>query len=169
MLVFKLKPNYKMRYFLLFFSFFFLCSCSLDTTCMSKESFLSNFDKFSKDLKENHELLEESDWMSIDQEFTNFVDNCYPKFKSDLSIEEKVSFFKNTLSYGYYKGSKDGSLDIDLKLDIEGELRDLSVQGKEELKNFIKKEFGADLETAIDDLIEGIKEIGEELKDWLKD
>lgn len=158
-----------MRFFLILTASIFLAGCGLNTSCVSKDSFISNYEKFSADIKENYEKLSIEDWTSIDEEFTSYVDVCYPKFKSELSLEEKVNFFKNTLSYGYYKGTKDGKIDIDLKLDLGDEMEEISIQGKEELEAFIKKEFGDDLESTIDDIVDGIKELGDEIKEWLKD
>lgn len=119
--------------------------CTYQTHCSTKVSFIKSYDKFIQDVKINHNKLVESDWINIDEEFEMYVDKCYPKFKNDLTLSEKVDFWKNTMSYGYYKGTKDGDFDLnfkDMDINISNELDDISIEGKEELEKFIKEEFG---------------------------
>lgn len=147
-------------------------SCTVQTHCGSKELFITNYDKFIGDLKTYHESLSESSWESIDAEFKLYVDECYPKYKKSLTTSEKLEFWKNTLSYGLYKGSQDGDLSLhfeNVNLNVSDEFDNISIESKEELERFIKEEFGTDIEEAIDDVVDGIKEIGDEIKSWLKE
>ena len=147
-------------------------SCTVQTQCGTKESFITNYDKFINDLRQHHDEISDNHWDSVEKEFKLYVDECYPKHKVQMTTSEKLEFWKNTLSYGLYKGSQDGDLTLDfdnVDIDISDELDNISIESKEELERFIKEEFGTDIEDAVDDLVDGIKEIGDEIKSWLKE
>ncbi len=138
--------------------------------CPNKKSFLNSFEDFVSDVKEHYRDISINDWESIDKEFELYADQCYEKYEDELSIGEKVDFVKNTLTYAYYKGKVDGDIDIDLSdLHISEDLEDISIESKEELEKFIKEELGQDIEEALDDLMDGMKDISEEIKNWLKE
>ena len=147
-------------------------SCDSIVHCGSKDAFIKNYSKFTTDLREHAEKLEAQDWKAIDDEFKMYVDECYPKYKEQLSLSEKLSFWKGTLSYAVHKNGNDGNINIqlnDVKIDLADEFKDLSIESKKELEKFIKDEFGRDLEDAIDRIVDEIHNLGDELKSWLKE
>lgn len=153
---------------LLTFSFFaFLSACNIDTNCMSKEAMITNFDKFIKDVEQHHEKLEQSDWAHIDEELKAYIETCYPKFKEDMNVSEKVTFWKQTLSYGVYRGSASGSYQLDIDIDYETELNELTAQGRQEIEAFIREELKPDLDKTIDGVVKEVEKLGDELKNWL--
>jgi len=128
---------------------------------------ITNYDKFIKDVEDHHEQLEESDWADIDTEFKNYVEGCYQKFKEDMSASEKLNFWKQSLSYGIFRGSSSGSFKLDLDIDYEQELNELSAQGRQELENFLRDELKPDLDKTIDGVVKEVEKLGDELKNWL--
>lgn len=142
-----------------------LMSCDMTFQCSSKESFLNSFERFHKDLEKHHNDLTEADWTEVDEEFKSFVDNCYEKYKSDLSLKEKIDFWKNTLSYHLYRGKP--LEELALEMDLEKELNDLGLQGKKELEDFFKDEIKPELGEAIDEILNEVNNLGEQLKKWL--
>ena len=153
-------------------SFFFslcmlLCACSFDSSFLSKETMITNYDKFIKDVNKHHEKLDSEDWQDIDKEFKGFVESCYPKFKDDMSVSEKINFWKQTLSYGVYRGSSAGTYQLDVDIDYESEINELSKQGREEIEDFLRKELQPELERTIDDVVKEVDKLGTELKNWL--
>lgn len=154
-----------MKPILLLLSISFLSSCQ--TRCLTKEAFLTGFDKFSEDVKTHYKDLGEEDWVSIDEELKAYVDECYPKYKTELTVSEKVTFWKNTLSYGIYRGDKNDSYELDLDIDYEKEINDLTDQGRAELEKFINKELKPNLEGVIDDVVKEVEQLGGKLKEWL--
>jgi hypothetical protein len=162
--------NYYKSLFILLFAGLFV-QCQMITHCNDKETFIQNYEKFTEDLKTHHRDLQKSDWTAIDREFEMYVDECYPKFKAELSLSEKVTFWKSTLAYTAYRGKGEMDIDIkinDLKIELSNEMNDLSIESKKELEIFIKEELRPELEEAIDEVVETIKEVGDELKSWLK-
>jgi len=128
---------------------------------------ISNYDKFISDVKTHHEKLDNSDWQDIDKELKGFVESCYEKHKDDMSLSEKVNFWKQTLSYGVYRGSSEGTFQLDLNIDYESEINELSSQGRKEIEAFIREELKPELGKTIDGVVKEVEKLGDELKNWL--
>lgn len=155
-----------------FYTFFFLIlvsACNFNSECLSKEAFLSGYEKFSNDVETHYRNLQTEDWVDIDKEMKIYVEQCYPKYKEQLSIEEKVQFWKNTLSYGLYRGDKSNSYELELDIDYERELDELTEQGRKEIESFIQKELKPELNDIIDDVVKEVDNLGSKLKEWLND
>ena len=146
-----------------------LSSCNFNSECLSKEAFLSGYEKFSNDVEKHYRDLKADDWVDIDKELKVYVEQCYPKYKEELSIEEKVSFWKNTLSYGLYRGDKSNSYQMDLDIDYEKELDELTEQGRMEIERFFQKELKPELNDIIDEVVKEVDNLGGKLKEWLND
>lgn len=162
---------YWLKIFFLLIIVSFLTNCEMATHCQNKDRFIHNFEKFAKDIREHSKELEEKDWVAVDKEFELYVDQCYPKFKDELSLSEKISFWKSTLAYTSYRSAASGDIHLkinDLKIDLSGEMNELSIESKQELEKYIKEELRPELEDAIDEVVDAIKEVGDELKNWLK-
>ena len=147
-----------------------IIACNLNTNCISKESFLSGYEKFVDDVKNHHDKIEIGQWKSIDQEFASYTEDCYPKYKEQLSTKERVDFWKHTLSYGVYRGKNDDLYEFipeDYGLNLEEEIELLTEDAQEELETFIKEEIGPELEGAIESLIDELEGLGEQFKEWL--
>ena len=154
-------------YLLIYFSLIIISGCSFDSSCLSKEAMVTNYDKFINDVEAYHEKLDPSDWQDIDKEFRGFVESCYPKYKDDMSVSEKVTLWKQTLSYGVYRGSSEGTYKLDLGIDYEAEIKELSSQGKKEIEAFIREELKPDVNKTIDGVVKEVEKLGDELKNWL--
>ena len=142
-----------------------MTSCDMNFQCSTKESFIENFDRFTKDLEKHHDDLEDSDWTNVDEEFKSYVDNCYQKYKTDMSVKEKIQFWKTTLSYHLYRGKP--LEELALEMDLEKELNELGSQGQKELEEFFKDEIKPELSEAIDEILNEVNNLGEQLKNWL--
>ena len=141
----------------------------LASYCTNEESFIQNFEKFVDDIETNYEVFDDRDWDRLDRDFKAYADRCYPKYKEELGLNDKLSFIKNSFRYAYYRNDKDDfDLEIDgLKLDLESEVNELTENSKDELVNFIREELGPELENIVDDVLKGLEEIGNEIKEWL--
>ena len=146
-----------------------LSSCNFNSECLSKEAFVTGYEKFSDDVEQHYRNLKAEDWVNIDKELKIYVEQCYPKFKEQLTIEEKVGFWKNTLSYGLYRGDKSNSYELDLDIDYEKELDELTEQGRKEIESFIQKELNPELNNIIDEVVKEVDNLGSKLKEWLND
>ena len=150
--------------------FFLLPSCQFSSNCLSKDSFISGYDKFLEDVEKNHEKILVDQWERIDKEYTDYISNCYKKYREELSVKEKIGFWKNTLLYGVYRKSVDDTYDFDLKeqgLDLDEEINTLSQEGKEELRQFIRDEIAPQVDGVLESIIQEIESLGEQFKNWL--
>lgn len=154
---------------LISFSFVFTESC-MDRFCSDLDHFMESFDDFSNDIKEHYESFEIADWKKLDKEYKEYVDKCYPQFKSEMSLEEKVSFLKNAFLYDVYREESGSAPDIESlhTVDLGREVQELGSEAQEELEKFLKDNLGNELEKAVDDILDGLNQIGNEIKDWLK-
>ena len=144
--------------------------CQFSSNCLNKESFLSGFNEFVDDVRINHEKIAYGNWRDIDQEYDEYLRTCYPKYKEELSIKEKIDFWKNAFSYNVYRKSVDETFEIDFEeygLNLEEEIEALSQEGQRELEKFLKEELSPQIEDAFDSLINEIESVGDQLKNWL--
>ncbi len=149
------------------FSFILISSCDINTHCLNKESFINGYDNFSKDVRDHYKELEKTDWNSIDKEFKSYVEQCYPKYKHELSINQKVKFWKNTIAYSIYRESQDEAYELDLDLDLENEMNEIGAQGKQEIEDFLRKDIKPELEKAVDEVLKEVESFGNKIKEWL--
>jgi len=155
------------RALLVLFSLLVLYSCNMN--CLNKEAFINGYNTFSTDVKEHYQEIGPSQWADIDKEFKEYVEICYPKFKEEMSINERIDFWKHTISYGFYRGDQDGSFKLDVALDYETEINELSEQARIEIEQFIRKEIKPELENVIDDILDEVESFGEKVKIWLNE
>lgn len=94
--------------FLTLFQFF---SCKEDP-CSTKDGFLESFDTFITEYDKASTEMDTTLRADYDQRFRGIVNNCYKKFKPDMSLEEKQEFWKKSLRY--YMGKYEGSVDLNL-------------------------------------------------------
>ena len=156
----------------LIFLIFVLCVSCKPNPCQTKDSFLTSYDTFISDVEEHAESLAEADWKDINEEYKQFIDVCYEQHKEEMNISEKVDFWKNTLSYStYHTGDREELETImdDIQVKLEEDLKNFTAESREEIEDYFRKEIAPELESAIDEILEGVEEFGEKMKDWLKD
>lgn len=150
--------------------FLFILLFSCNTQCLNKESFLENFTQFSDDVADHYNQLIGDDWEEVEREYSLYLTKCYPKFKDRLSAAERLEFWKGALGYGLRRASQDESFEFNLSdygIDVEDEMSSLTDAGKAEIEQFIKEEFGPELENVFDSLIKELEGLSNEFKNWL--
>ena len=150
------------------FIHFNFSSC-VDKYCPDKEKFLLSYSDFTNDVSDHYNAFETEDWTKLDKEYKHYVDTCYPKFKSGMDIKDKVDFLKLTFMYNVYREESQSAPDVD-KLqttNLKEEIQELGDDAQHELEKYIKDTLGRELENAVDDILDGLNEIGDQIKDWL--
>jgi len=145
-------------------SFYYSCN----TSCLTKESFISSYDTFIESSIES----KENNFETQKERFDAFTSVCYEKFQDEMSNKEKVHFWEQTLKYQSEKYGYNNGGDIlspELQKALERDLKSFTSESKEELIKIFKEEIAPELNNTIDDVVKGIEEIGESLKDWLKE
>jgi hypothetical protein len=88
---------------LLFFSFF---SCS--SNCPeNKQDFQNTFSLLIHDISTVKRTKNDNDWDLIDKKFRRLVNECYPKFSSEMDEAEKLLFWENAMGYTYVRFGND--------------------------------------------------------------
>jgi hypothetical protein len=127
---------------------FLVSSCTIPS---SKESYLTNFERFIRNVEKNAEKFTSRDWNWSNKRFSKYSHEWYDKFKHDMNLNEKIKVTELKSRYlsvkaKIYSGS---ILNEELKKDVEK-------AGKE-----IKKYLDENLEKDIREISKGAKEIGD--------
>ena len=171
-----------LRFTYFFLSIIVMCllfSCS-SGPCSSKTYFLDSMDSFVNHIGEIKDDIDEDEWEIQDNEFKVFTDECYPKFKSELTSDESTKYKKLMLKYEGYKASDELSDFLKKGAKVLGDLFGTELDGvDEQVGDFIEKfkdggeindaikniqielEDGGDLKEALDELKVKFEDDGE--------
>lgn len=103
-----------MKYTLILVTLFFsLTSCK---EALFKEQYVSNFENFLEEFRENHAAYNEEDWKKAEEKYKYYAETEYEKFKNDLTQEQKgkVNNLKGSY-YAIFTKHKAGELGEELK------------------------------------------------------
>jgi len=101
---------------LIFCTSLLIFSCKQDP-CTTKDGFLASFETFKTEFEEKHEGLDDEAKEAYELRFQGIVNNCYKKFKPELSLKEKQDFWKGALQF--YMTRFDGDFDLDFGSEME--------------------------------------------------
>ncbi len=151
--------------------------CSFDE-CSSKKMFLKSFDNFIEDITENHSDFTKEDWKVKDEKFKKFSEECYKKFESKLTDEERQQYFNNALQYTIYRLKFEIPIDLS-QLDIDNISQSLNILGDkaQDFSKFLEKlendeDFKKSLknfEKALENLGKGMDNLGKGFEKHMKD
>jgi len=146
-----------------------LFSCS-SGPCSSKTYFLDSMDSFVNHIGEIKDDITEEEWEIQDKEFKIFTDECYPKYKSELTSDESVKYKKLMLKYEGYKATDELSDFLKKGAKVLGDLFGAELDGVDQkVGNFIEKfKDGGEINNAIKQ-IEVELEDGGDLREALED
>ncbi len=122
------------------------------------------------DLEENHKRYSSADWESKEEKMRSFVNDCYASFKSELSVEERVSFWTKYVEFMILRHAGDALQVIeseDKKSEVEIYKEIKTALGEADFKKLFKQILGDDIEKAVDDVLDELNKWGDRLKDWL--
>lgn len=147
-------------------------SCNL-IYCPSKETFLTSYTDFVESVEAKRKK-EDKDWRSSDIQFKEYADNCYQKYKDEMDLKEKKTFWAQTLKY--YFNRHDGDLNAayddakeNLSDDFNKDLEELAKRADEDVVQLMKDLFKDDLKKGVDNVLEVLNELGEEFKKALEE
>ena len=147
-----------------------LCSISLNSCfldpCNSKNSFLTHLEKTVDEAVENGKEMTEEQWINKDKELEKLMDECYEKFKNELTSEEKKIIFKKSAKYVYVR-QKDKFKDLYTiieDMNLEEEAQKFIALADKELKEIFNDVLKEDVEGFIDDAVNELEKVAEELK-----
>ncbi len=135
--------------------------CSFDE-CSSKKMFLKSFDKFVENVKDDHSDFTKEDWEIKDEEFKKLSEECYKKFESKLTDEERQQYFNNALQYTVHRLKFEIPIDLS-KLDIDNISQSLNLLGDkaQDFSKFLEKlENDEDFKKSLKNFEKGLENLG---------
>ncbi|GLR18628.1 hypothetical protein GCM10007940_32440 [Portibacter lacus] len=141
---------------------------------MTKGQFVKGYETFTDKVSANHEDYSKADWKAKDDQMDNFVDQCYPKHESNLTDEEKKTFWIKYFKYKYDRHGRNvlKAIELDVKkfeIEMDQAMEDLFDDPDEDLEQIFKEVYGDDIEKALDDFQKGINDISNKIKEWLEE
>ncbi|NNE27538.1 MAG: hypothetical protein HKN09_11905 [Saprospiraceae bacterium] len=142
-------------------------SCNQDP-CFTKDQFLGSFENLLTEVQQSEELTDNSK-SSYEQRYEDIVNNCYKKYKGDLTLDEKQEFWKSSLKLYmtlYENNISELMDDADndpfkqyVKAEIEEIIKDSGMSFMADVSEILEDE----LPKIIEELVGGLEKIGEDL------
>jgi len=153
--------------FFLTINIFFACQ---QDPCLSKNQFIETSDNFFIQIEKVKKDLTEEQIVTFEDRYKNIVNNCYKKFKDELSQEEKQDFWiKSVKSYlklhsGDINGLFNKDNDDPFNQYVSDEIEELIEESGDEFSSLISELIKKQIPTLIDMLLDKVGEFNEELK-----
>ncbi len=93
-----------------------LTGCKSDT-CSNKKQFLESFDLFVKDFNEKQVNYQETDRAEAEVQYRALVNDCYKKYKPDMTLKERQDFWITSLKFIIDRYDGQFSLEMKDKMD----------------------------------------------------
>lgn len=142
-------------------------SCKYIDPCYSKASFLSQIEETVDEVKENGANYSESDWKVMDDRVESLMDNCYEKYKEELTKEEKqkIAIYATSYVYERHKSKLSDFVDTieDMKLDQKAV--EFISQADEQIKALFNDVLKDDFEKVVDTAVDEFEKLARELKE----
>ena len=155
--------------FLVLSSIVLFSQCSVDE-CYNKKVYLKNLDAFIDEVNEKYKDYDDDDWKKSNEKLKKYIEECY----ESLSDDEKKEIWAKTFKYYFRQyGLKlknflvedDNEISAKFKEEME-KLRNYSVKDFEKI---FREVFKDDLFNLIDSALEGLEEIGRQIKEELRE
>ncbi len=153
-----------------------MMSCSQDP-CLNKDQFVDSFDAFFKEFEKASEENELTDAQisSYQTRYEDMLENCYKKYKEELSVQERVDFWQ--ASVRFYIEKEGGILNLRFDDDdkdpfkeyIAAEIEELADSSAHEFEKFLEDVLDEELPHLIDSFVDAVEEFGENLKNSLEE
>ena len=120
----------------------------------SKDQFMSRYESFMDNVKENHEDFNDTDWDRKDEQLEEMLDEWYPEFEEDFTRKERTRIWSDAMQYAIYRHGN--------------ELENFWSDNGEELSEMIRlhaKDISKETREALKEIVPEIKEVLPELKE----
>ena len=144
-----------------------ITSCTQDP-CFTKDQFLGSFENLKTEIQESEELTENAK-ASYEQRYEDIVNNCYKKYKGDLTLDEKQEFWKSSLKIymTLYEGEISKLMDDSdsdpfkqyVKSEVEEVIKDSGLSFIGDVSDILEEE----LPKLLEEVMGGLEKIGEDL------
>ena len=159
-------------FLILIISFIFsFQSCSILDPCSNKESFLHHLDGIISEVKENGEKYSDEEWQEMDKKVEKIMDECYEKYKDDLSRDEKKKILSYATTYVIKRQKKnvEDFKEMIEDLELDRRAKEFFQEADEELKDLFNEVLKEDLEEVIDSALDEFEKLAKDLKEAWKE
>ena len=153
---------------------FAISSCNI-SPCPDKEAFIKKSDEFFKEYDKAYDEIDENKREKFQVDFDALIEDCYKKFKEEMTLVEKQSFWKDAFvflaknnSRKSEKGFSFDSDEFDLDPYVEAELEEVLKESGENFAESIEGILEVQLPKVIDKVVDEIGKLGDELKKALE-
>ena len=166
--------NVKANNLFLIIPLLFLISCGPDP-CYTKTQFIDSCTAFFEEFKSEHKELSEKEIEIYEARYNDLLENCYKKYKVELTPKERKAFWKSSISF--YIEKEGGLFNIDFDNHKDEPFKKYMVEEIEELADSTSQDFAEIIESILEDelprLIDSfvgkIEELGNEIKASIKE
>lgn len=137
-----------MRFIPVFLILFVVGSCIVPS---SKDSYLSNFERFVKDVEKNAHKFTKQDWRWSNKRYSKYSEEWYGKFEDNLNLQEKIRV--TTLRTRYLVAKESSETGRHMNENLKKQLDKAS----DELKKYLDENLDKDIR----EISKGAREIGD--------
>lgn len=84
-----------------------LQSCTGIQCGMTKDHFIAQYERFIQEVEEQNLTVTDSKWKIYDQNFENYLLECYPRYKEELSFSQRQSIIYDAVRYYFLRYKSD--------------------------------------------------------------
>ncbi len=130
---------------------------------------MTSYDQFIAKITEEKKDYTDTQWDENDKEFKQYTEECYEKYKDDLTDGERKKYWGSVMKYYYHRYGNDLFNELrnetgQLSEIFNDEFKDVLEKAVEGLKEYLDKDIKDDLKGILDDVLKGVEEIRNELK-----
>ena len=160
-------------FIIIVFSVSLFSSCQKDA-CVTKNQFLDSYNAFIKEIEDSKEELSASDKEAFETRFQNIVENCYKKYKPELSLKEKQDFWKSSIKYYLAKEGDEINIKISKANDefeeyVQNEIKEVIEESGTQFFGSLEKIVNENLPKLFEGFSNELEKFAKDLEDILED
>lgn len=144
-------------------------SCQQDL-CFTKDQFLDSYNTFIKELEEEKDDITDTEKKTYEGRFQSLVENCYKKYKSELTLEERQEFWKSSVKYYVAKEGDEltiklSSKETEFEQYVEAEIKEVLEESGTVFFKSLEKIMEKNLPKLIDNVAKELEKFAEGLEE----
>jgi hypothetical protein len=149
----------------------FFSSCKYVDPCYSKDAFIAHLDESVNEVKEKGNTYTSDDWAVMDKKVEKIMDDCYEKYKDELTSKEKEKIGILAITY-VYERQKDNMKDFVgtiENMELDRKAMEFLDQADDQIVNIFNEVLKDDLKNVVDTALDEFEKLAKELKEkWEK-